>query len=318
MRRVTLVLLLVFLTQGYLKADWKQAVAYYNQGKYEKAIEEIKPVVEANPTWETGHRILGLSYLNLKRYEQAESSLARAVQLKSTAFSVYLGLAEVYAKLEKFNKVPEVLTAGEPYAKSPSSEQMYSLRHLRGSAYFRQKRYSEAARDLAEAVKLKPNDFSDLYQLGASYYFAGRYNDAITILSKADAMKPGDTTLHSLLANSYQKQGAADLKSKQYAKAVSDLTKAAEYNQKDGAIYYNLGTAYIFLNKYDEAEKALMRARELLPNNPDILDRLGFIYEKRKQYAKALDTYQKAYQLKRDPQIKASIDRVTGALNPGQ
>ena len=70
-------------------ADYKQAVAYYNQGHYDKAMQELKPDLDQNPEWEPGHRLLGLCYLNLKNYALAESSLKRAADLKSPAFATY-------------------------------------------------------------------------------------------------------------------------------------------------------------------------------------------------------------------------------------
>ncbi len=310
--------ILVLIVLGHLRilADWKQAVAYYNQGKYDKSIQEIKPVVETNPTWETGHRILGLSYLNTKKYDLAESSLARAIQLKSTSWSVYFGLAEAYEKLEKFDKIPEVLGAGQKYAQT--ADEKYDLRHLRGSIHFRQKRYTDAVRDLSEAVKLKPGDFTDLHQLAASYYYGGKFDEALPLLTKAAGMKPDDPSLKNLLANSYRELGVAELKNKQYAKAVDDLNKAIEFNPKDGSTHYNLGLAYQLSSKYENAEQAFHKAEELLPNNFDVYNWLGYIYEKGKKYPEALTSYKKAYEIKKDPKIKASIDRVTEALNPGQ
>ncbi len=72
--------------------------------------------------------------------------------------------------------------------------------------------------------------------------------------------------------------------------------------------------AQLSLNKYDDAEKALLQTVELMPANFEALYRLGFIYEKRKQYQKALDYYKQAYNLSKDPKIKQSIDRASEAM----
>src|SRR4029434_11356281 len=72
------------LFAGPLRADYKVAVTYYNQGRFDKAIQELKPELDQNPDWEFGHRLVGLSYLSLKNNALAVSSLTRAVQLKST------------------------------------------------------------------------------------------------------------------------------------------------------------------------------------------------------------------------------------------
>ena len=84
-------------------ADYKQAVQYYSQQRYDKAIQELKPELDLNPEWEFGHRLMGLSYLNLKNNALAIASLTRAVQLKSTAFPAYQGLGQAYFNMQKFD-----------------------------------------------------------------------------------------------------------------------------------------------------------------------------------------------------------------------
>src|SRR5262245_42094133 len=49
----------------FARADYKQAFAYYQQQRYDKAIQELKPDLDQNPDWEFGHRLAGLSYLGL-------------------------------------------------------------------------------------------------------------------------------------------------------------------------------------------------------------------------------------------------------------
>src|SRR5262245_3009256 len=41
-------------------ADYKQAVTLYNQGQFDRAIQELKPDLDKNPDWEFGHRLVGL------------------------------------------------------------------------------------------------------------------------------------------------------------------------------------------------------------------------------------------------------------------
>jgi len=298
-----------------LQADYQQAIIYYGRGMYDKAIQEIKPDVEANVNWEPGHRILGLCYFQTKQYGPAIHSLTRAVQLKSPEFSTYLSLAYAYSLTNQAAKVPGVLSEGERTVikEKISADQRYELSHLRGAAHFQQKQYHEAIRDLTEALRLRSNDFADVSQLGYAYYYTRRFEEAIATLTKAAALKPGDTTVPAVLADCYQKRGAAALKDKQYAKAVEDLSKALTYNPKDGSTHYNLGMAQLFLSRLDDAERALLRAAELLPGQADPYQQLGYVYEKKKQYPKALDAYKKAYDVSKSPELKASIDRVTQA-----
>jgi tetratricopeptide (TPR) repeat protein len=99
-----------------LKADYKQAVAFYMQGRYDKAIQEIKPDLDQNPDWEFGHRLAGLSYLKLKNNALAIASLSRAMALKSKSFSTYLGLGQAYFNMQRYENCVETLNQGEPLA----------------------------------------------------------------------------------------------------------------------------------------------------------------------------------------------------------
>lgn len=314
-RRVRSALLagiILLLGPAFLWADYQQAMIYYGRGMYDKAIEAIKPDVDAHPNdWEPGHRILGLCYVQTKRYTQAIASLTKAVQLKSNDFSTYWGLAIAYLATNQMGRVTSVLTEGERLAKT--SDQRYDLFHARGSAYFQQKHYNEAARDFTEALRLRSNDPNDYSQLGLSYYYTKRFDDAIPPLTKAVSLKPNDTALQDLLGRCYRHRGAAALEAKRYAQALEDLNKALTYNAKDGALYYDIGLAHLLLSHYDEAERALTRSAELLSGRPDPYQQLGFLYEKKKQYGKALEAYKKAYDLKKSPDLKASLERVTQA-----
>ncbi len=293
-------------------ADYKQAVAYYNQGRYDRAIQELKPDLDLNPDWEFGHRLLGLSYLGLKNNALAVASLSRAVQLKSGAFSTYYGLGQAYFNLQKYDNCVTVLNQGEPLAakeKDPDKERA-RLYKLRGSAYYRMDKFSEAANDLTNALRSDQADWADFFMLGICYFNLDRISEAIQALEKALSVKPGQSTITDMLAKAWFKKGIADLSGKQYPEAVRSLMKARDYNPADGYIYYNLAEAHLFEKKYAEAEKALIQAAELMPRSADVHARLGLVYEKQKKWDAALKAYKKADEISPANWIKESIARV--------
>ncbi len=295
-------------------ADYKQAAAYYMQGKYEKAIQELKPDLEQNPDWEFGHRLVGLCYLNLKNNALAISSLSRAVQLKSTTWATYFGLGQAYFNMQKYDNCIQSLEQGEPFiAKEKDKEAekaKYNLYHLRGSAYFRQDKFNEAMADLTSAIRIQPIEWTDFSQLGICYYSLNRPDEAIQALEKAAALKPGQPVIAEFLAKANVKKGIASLSAKQYSQAVEYLKKARDLDPKSGVAFYNLGEAYLFMKNYVEAEKAMNQALELMPKSPDVYVRLGLIYEKQKKWDAALTSYQKASEMNPSQGIKDAIARV--------
>jgi len=318
MRRFTVLCIALIFSIMVLKgippvrADYKQAVAFYNQGQYEKAIQELRPDLDKNPTWEFGHRLLGLCYLSLKNNALAAESLKRAVDLKSAAFSTYFGLGQAYFNMQRYDRCIAALNQGEPVAakdKEPETQKS-KLYRLRGSAYYYLNNYNETLKDLTRALRLGKSGWSDFTMLGIAYFNLDRTDEAIEALEKSNSMKPDQPVIMELLGKSYLKKGTAALSQKQFASATQLLQKAGDYDPKNGYIHYNLAETYIFEKRYSDAEKALNKATALMPQNPDIYGRLGLVYEKLKKWDSALEVYKKADNIKSTESLKEAIARV--------
>jgi len=292
-------------------ADYKQAVAYYMQGRYDKTIQELKPDLDQNPEWESGHRLLGLCYLNLKNNALAVSSLSRAAQLRSPAAATYIGLGQAYFNMEKYTDCLQALNRGEPLAAKEKETEQFRFYLLRGSAYYRLQSWNEAVIDLTHALRLGQADWTPYSMLGIAYYNVNRTDEAVQTLEKALAMNPGQGATAEILGKAYFRKGVAALSAKQYAPAVQFLTKARDRNPQDGYAYYNLAEAHLFLKNYPEAEKALTQALERLPKSPEVFMRMGLVYERQKKYEPALKAYQKADDLSPSQALKDAMVRVT-------
>jgi tetratricopeptide (TPR) repeat protein len=305
-RWLSFISIAIFFQIQTLRADFKQAVAYYNQGQYAKAIQEMKPELDKNPDWEPGYRILGLSYLGLGDNANAISFLTQAIDKKSTAFSTYFGLAQAYFARKEYDNCIGALNKGDDFA----AKEKVKLFKLRGAAYFKTGNFNDAVSDLTNAIRLDPSNPSDFAALGAAYLNLDRVDEGIEALEKSLSMKAGQSAAIDLLGKAYFKKGVSSLTEKQYAAAVQHLMKAKDYDPKNGYIYYRLAEAYLFQKKYPEAEKALNQTLELLPNNADAYERKGLVYEKQKKWDLALSVYKKADQINPSKITKESIARV--------
>jgi tetratricopeptide (TPR) repeat protein len=296
-------------------ADYKQAVIYYMQGRFDKAIQELKPDLDQNPDWESGHRLLGLCYLSLQNNALAISSLTRAVQLKSTAFSTYLGLGQANFNMQKFDNCIQILNTGEQFIAAKDAKEQesnrYKLVHLRGLSNYRLDKFNEAITDLTSALRIRQDDWSDFAMLGIAYHKVSRYDEAVDALGKALALKPGQAMAVEFMGKTYFQKGIAALTAKQYAPAITSLQKAGEFTPKNGFIFYNLAEAYLFSKNYAESEKALSKALEIMPQNAEVHARLGLVYEKQKKWDPALKAYKKAAELSPSADLQHSIDRIT-------
>jgi tetratricopeptide (TPR) repeat protein len=303
----------VVLASHAVLADYKLAVALYNRGQYDKAIQELKPDLDANPDWESGQRMLGLCYLNLKNNALAISALTRAVQLKSTTPATYIGLGHAYFNMQKYDECLQALNQGEPFLaniKQGAEAQRYEFYRLRGSVNLRLQKSAEAAEDFTQALRSGSSDWTDFSQLGNAYYNLGRLDDAIQALQKASSMKPGQSSVADLLGKTYFKKGVQELSAKQYPQAISSFQKAKETDSQNGYIDYNVAEAYLFQKNYKEAEKSLNQALVLLPRSAEVYQRLGLVHEKQKKWDQAINAYKKANEINPSKALKEAIDRV--------
>jgi tetratricopeptide (TPR) repeat protein len=297
-------------------ADYKQAVALYNQGKFDKAIQELKPDLDANPDWESGQRMLGLCYLNLKNNALAISALTRAVQLKSTTPATYIGLSQAYFNLQKYDECLQALNQGETFLaniKQGAEAQRYEFYRLRAAANLHLQKSAEAVEDLTQALRTGNSDWTDFVQLGNAYYNLGRFDDAIQALQKASSIKPGQSSVADLLGKTYFKKGVQELSAKQYPQAISSFQKAKETDSQNGYIDYNMAEAYLFQKNYKDAEKSLNQALVLLPRSAEAYQRLGLVLEKQKKWDPAINAYKKADEINPSKAVKEAIARVQEA-----
>jgi len=295
------------------QADYKQAVAYYSQGDYNRAIQELKPDLDKSPDWESGHRLLGLCYLNINNNALAVSSLSRAAELKSTAFATYFGLGQAYFNMKRYSDAISALNRAEPLAakeKNPEAEKE-KVNIVRGTAYYMTNKFSEAVIDLQEAIQANSSDWTLFFMLGASYFNLNRTDEAIQALEKAVALKPGEASAGDILGKAYLRKGVQALSEKRYQDAIQTLLKAKTHDSNNGYVNYNLGEAYLFEKRYAEAEKELTTAGSRLPDNAGVFTRLGFVYERQNKHDQALRAYRKAYELSPSQELKETVDRVS-------
>ncbi len=131
-----------------------------------------------------------------------------------------------------------------------------------GDRLLSQKYTSEALENYKKAGSLLPNDPQINYVLGRIYSSAGDYNAAITTLEASQPEQPTDQ-----------------------AKVLKEL----------GLAYRRRGEALKQDTDYDEAILLLKKAIVLNPDDADALAIIGGLYRRRKEYAQAIDFYERAW-----------------------
>ena len=313
---LSFLILSTFIAIRPASADYKQAVAYYSQGDFNRAIQSLKPDIDKSPDWEFGQRLMGLSYLNINNNALAVTHLSRAAELRSTAFSTYFGLGQAYFNMRRYNDAITALNRADQLAageENPSAERA-RVHIVRGTAHYRTNNFSGAVNDLREAVRSNPSDWTLFLMQGVSYLNLNSVNEAIQALERAIALQPGEAAIRDVLGRAYLRRGTRELSEKRYRDATQTLLMAKTYDSNNGYINYNLAEAYLFEQRYADAEKELTAAADRLPDNAGVFTRLGLVYERQNKHELALGAYRKAYELNPSQELRETVDRVSGNI----
>jgi len=109
--------------------------------------------------------------------------------------------------------------------------------------------------DIAKAeahVAAAPRDVERLLALGRAQAGAWRFRDAIATYTRGLEIVPEDARL-------YRQRGHRYISTRQFERAVADLKRAAQLNDRDFDIWYHLGLAHYLRGDFAEAAGAYER-----------------------------------------------------------
>ena len=298
------------------EGDYQKGLSYYKQGQYQKTIEEFEKIVEAHPDYESGHRILGDSYLKIKDYDKAIEAFQNALRLKGDNYVTHYGLALSFFNKARYREAIFALNEGAEYARSPRDQ--YKMYRTRGSSYYNINDFEQAISDLQKAVSIQRGNATDVLQLGIAYYRFGNYLEAEKYLQQARVLDPQASGTKLYLSRLQFQEALDAIEAKNYTQAAALLGDYVKENPEDGEARFNLGLAQLFAQNLDAAEREFLKSAELIPENWEVYDRLGYVYERKKQYDKALQNYRIAHNLHQDPQVQKSVDRIQERIRRSQ
>ena len=181
-------------------------------------------------------------------------------------------------------------------------------------------RKDEAMQLLTDALEDNPDD--ETLHAAQTQLYVIRAQDAVSemdygkaerILGRALNDYPENIALRYAQALLYQEQG-------RFRRAVTALESLVNDQPDDAGLLNALG--YLLTDEMDrhvEARGYLQKALEAEPENPAIIDSMGWVLFKLGEYEAALDYLERAFQLFPDPEVAAHIVDVQWALgNEGQ
>jgi tetratricopeptide (TPR) repeat protein len=97
-----------FSTYDSAAIFFSQGLAYYDQGRWHKAIAAFEKAAVAEPDYALAYFGLGITYSRLEFWEKALASFAKTVALSPYHAEAYLGLGVAYTVLGRNNAALEV------------------------------------------------------------------------------------------------------------------------------------------------------------------------------------------------------------------
>jgi tetratricopeptide (TPR) repeat protein len=129
--------------------------------------------------------------------------------------------------------------------------------------------------------------------LASTYQRQGRVGEAITLLTNVLAKHPLDESLLFTLGAAYEKRGDVD-------KSLEEMRQVLKINPDNAAAMNFIGYTLADRGRsrdLEEAEKLVNRALQLHPDSGAFMDSLGWLYFRRGEFARAVDTLEKATSL---------------------
>jgi tetratricopeptide (TPR) repeat protein len=320
----------LLLTCGAVHAGWEEGVAALKAKNYEQAAAEFKTVVDQQPEWAPGQRMLGQVLVKLGRTDDALTHLRKAYDLDPSDAATQFALGQAYVEARRYADGASVL--GKLDSSKLPAAQRGTLDQLMAVALSKSGQADQALDALARAAAASPNDAKVQYQYGVAALNAGDLSTAARALEKSVSSAPNGENRKALV-NVLMQQGrrssgaaktaayrqatataealvasdgsydnlmmlaGAALGAKQFDTVLSAAERAGRANSSDWLPPYYKGQAYTMKEQYSSAESELRKALNNAGRDADkatVLGQLGFVFERRKAFDDAISAYGQA------------------------
>ncbi len=264
---------------------------------------QLQKVLAIEPN--NGDALLALALLALeeKKLDEAEARLRDLAKLpdKQMDATYFLG------RVAELRNRPEQALA--QYEKVTSGNQALDALVRRATMLGKLKRMPEA-REIFEQLRHQYSPLATRFYVGEGEMLidAGQNSEALTLYNTALQQDPDDGDLLYARSLAFERLNQID-------HAEADLKNLLEKAPDDARALNALGYMLtVHTNRYEEAQKLIAHAMELSPNDPAVIDSMGWLQFKQGRAKDALPLLQKAMSLLPDPEIAAHLGEVLWTL----
>lgn len=286
----------------YLKFMLAQVLS--KKSKYEQAASVLQQALKQEPDNLENQYSLALLYLRLQKQNAAKNIFLDLLPDSSWNAKASLQLGYLEAAIANYQQ------AHIWFAKIKQGPYVFTAKMSTARLLLEQKKYLELEQYLKQLVGVNPTQQMRLALLKTELWSKQkRYQEAYDLLTTTLQAIPKQKDLLYMRALIAEQLDRLDL-------LENDLQTILQSYPDDvsslNALGYTLANRNIRL---DEAEAYLTKAIDIEPNNPTIIDSLGWLLFRQGQHEEALYYLQKAYVQRQEPEIGGHLVEVLWALN---
>ncbi len=276
------------------------ARALATEKDYTRARAEFQRLLADFPAAPEVMVAVGLLSLQLKDYENAEAQFRKVLATgyrDSDTVRLYLG--QLFEEQRRYQE------AGEWYKSIDQGEQALPAQIKYAAMLAREGKLAEGRKHLQQIIPRNDQQRAQLAMADAQLLRdAGAYQEAFDLLSRALEKQPNSPDLLYDHAMAAEKLDRIDV-------LESSLRKLNHLKPDHAHAYNALGYTLADRNqRLQEARDLVAKALSLSPDDPFVMDSMGWVHFRLGNFVEALDYLRRAYANRPDPEIAAHLGEV--------
>ncbi|TXD32261.1 tetratricopeptide repeat protein [Lujinxingia vulgaris] len=259
------------------------ADAYRQAGQFDRAIDEINKVIEAEPSNEEYIFIRGRIYFDRGNYETAREDFNKAYELNPRYHEAYFYVGRTALAEKDFNTAKRIF--GHVLDYQPNNGEFH---YFMGRTFEDEESEAQALTQYQRATTVDP-----AYGVKNPEIYVRRglllARTGATRAGKADIMRALE--LKPDMVEAQFALGEANFREQNYPGAIEHYGAALEKNAERPLAQYQYGMALIYEGKREQGARHLQQAIRFGYDNPEIYRRLGYLYRELNQRAQAIESF---------------------------
>ena len=279
------------------------AFCLIGSGEKEKALEYFKTASEADTTNLRIHQILSGLFIEMGRYQEAESEINECIRLKPDGVEAYEELGKLYIKL---NRLKEATEAFDNIIRINPED--FPGHYYKAVACYKLGLKKEAVGCYRKAVKFNNESYRSYYNMAVALEELGERKEAVEAFNKAIVLKPDFVDAYNNLGIVLSTLGKFD-------EALETYEEGIRRNPGQFSLFLNMGIMLSESGRHREAAAAFRSAIDLKPDEYEIYYYLGASLTEMRHYNDAVEAYKTALKVKpSDSELYYSIATVYALL----